>query len=46
MFRESYQQTYNISLGAYSIRINQQWRICFRWLENRVRDVSIEDYHR
>ena len=31
--------------GQYSIRINQQWRICFRWTEGGPEDVSIVDYH-
>jgi proteic killer suppression protein len=31
--------------GQYSIRINQQWRICFRWTEAGPEDVSIVDYH-
>jgi proteic killer suppression protein len=31
--------------GQYSIRINNQWRICFRWENNRAYDVIIEDYH-
>jgi proteic killer suppression protein len=31
--------------GQHSIRINNQWRICFRWLENGVWDVEIVDYH-
>jgi proteic killer suppression protein len=31
--------------GAYSIRINQQWRICFRWLNGGAEDVEICDYH-
>lgn len=31
--------------GQYSIRINQQWRICFRWEEDGPHDVKIEDYH-
>ena len=31
--------------GQYSIRINQQWRICFRWREGAVEDVEIVDYH-
>jgi proteic killer suppression protein len=31
--------------GQYSIRINDQWRICFRWVEGNVRDVEITDYH-
>jgi len=31
--------------GQYSIRINDQWRICFRWQDGRVLDVEIVDYH-
>jgi proteic killer suppression protein len=31
--------------GEYSIRINDQWRICFRWREGEVYDVEIVDYH-
>jgi len=31
--------------GQYSIRINQQWRICFRWTAAGAEDVSIVDYH-
>ena len=30
--------------GQYSIRINEQWRICFRWTEKDVHDVEITDY--
>jgi len=29
----------------YSIRINDQWRIVFRWLNNNAHDVEIIDYH-
>jgi len=29
----------------YSIRINQQWRICFEWRDDGVHDVVIIDYH-
>lgn len=29
----------------YSIRINRQWRICFRWTAAGVEDVEIVDYH-
>jgi proteic killer suppression protein len=29
----------------YSIRINQQWRICFRWENENAYDVEIIDYH-
>ena len=31
--------------GQHSIRINQQWRICFRWTDEGPFDVEIEDYH-
>ncbi|HQR88007.1 MAG: plasmid maintenance system killer protein [Caulobacter sp. 12-67-6] len=31
--------------GQHSIRINSQWRICFRWREESVEDVEICDYH-
>ena len=29
----------------YSIRINDQWRVCFRWREGNAYDVEIADYH-
>ena len=31
--------------GQYSIRINDQWRICFMWREGGLADVQIVDYH-
>ena len=31
--------------GQYSIRINDQWRICFEWINNKARNVEIVDYH-
>ena len=31
--------------GRHSIRINDQWRICFRWSEDGPHDVEIVDYH-
>lgn len=31
--------------GQYSIRINEQWRICFVWTEKGANDVEIVDYH-
>ena len=31
--------------GQHSIRINQQWRICFRWTDGGPSDVEIVDYH-
>lgn len=33
------------SKSIYSIRINDQWRICFEWLNNNAFDVEIIDYH-
>ncbi len=32
--------------GQHSIRINDQWRICFRWTDAGPSDVEITDYHR
>ena len=32
--------------GFYSIRVNEQWRIVFRWLDGAAEDVEILDYHR
>lgn len=31
--------------GQYSIRVNDQWRICFRWTDAGLEDVEIVDYH-
>ena len=31
--------------GQWSIRINDQWRICFRWKDGTALDVEIVDYH-
>lgn len=31
--------------GQHSIRINDQWRICFKWSNGDVYDVEIVDYH-
>jgi proteic killer suppression protein len=31
--------------GFWSIRINQQWRIVFRWKDGNAADVQITDYH-
>lgn len=31
--------------GQYSIRINDQWRICFSWKDGHAFDVEITDYH-
>jgi toxin HigB-1 len=32
-------------LGQHSIRINDQWRICFVWRDGHAFDVEIVDYH-
>ena len=31
--------------GQYSIRMNDQWRVCFYWKDNDAYDVEITDYH-
>jgi toxin HigB-1 len=31
--------------GRHSIRVNDQWRICFRWQDANAYDVEIVDYH-
>ena len=31
--------------GSYSVRVNQQWRICFSWTDAGPEDVEIVDYH-
>ena len=33
------------SYVIYSIRINDQWRVCFRWTEGSTEDVEITDHH-
>lgn len=32
-------------LGQYSIRVNQQWRLCFVWTANGAKGVEFNDYH-
>lgn len=32
--------------GQHSIRVNDQWRICFRWSRGHAYDVEIADYHK
>ncbi len=32
--------------GQHSIRINDQYRVCFRWPKGKAQDVEIVDYHR
>jgi len=31
--------------GQYSIRVNDQWRVCFRWNDGDAYDVEVCDYH-
>lgn len=31
--------------GSYSIRINDQWRLCFRYIDGDAHDAEIVDYH-
>lgn len=31
--------------GQFSIRVNDQWRICFRWVSGNAQEVEITDYH-
>ena len=32
-------------VGQHSIRVNDQWRICFRWQDGNAYEVEITDYH-
>lgn len=32
-------------VGQHSIRVNDQWRICFTWTEGGAEDVELVDYH-
>ncbi len=34
-----------ITTGQHSIRVNKQWRVCFRWRSGDAFDVEIVDYH-
>jgi toxin HigB-1 len=31
--------------GQYSIRVNDQWRVCFVWIDGHAEQVEIVDYH-
>ena len=31
--------------GQYSVRVNRQWRICFRWQDGDAYEVELVDYH-
>ena len=33
-------------VGQMSIRINDQWRICFKWMNGKAKEVEIVDYHK
>lgn len=35
-----------IRQGQYSIRINDQWRICFKWNQGDAYEIEIADYHK
>jgi proteic killer suppression protein len=39
------EKLYGKRVGQYSIRINQQWRICFEWRDGNAYNVEIVDYH-
>ena len=32
-------------VGQHSVRVNDQWRLCFRWDNGQAHDVEIVDYH-
>ena len=31
--------------GQYSIRVNDQWRVCFLWTERGAMEIEVTDYH-
>ena len=31
--------------GRYSIRINDQWRVCFQWTDQGAMEIEVTDYH-
>jgi proteic killer suppression protein len=35
-----------VGKGQHSIRVNDKWRVCFRWRDGDAYDVEIVDYHR
>lgn len=39
------EQLFGDRKGQHSIRINDQYRVCFNWIENNAQDVEIVDYH-
>jgi proteic killer suppression protein len=42
---ESSEKLFRDRAGQYSIRINNQWRIRFKWQEGDAHNVEITDYH-
>ena len=40
------EELYGNRAGQYSIRINDQWRICFKWINCKAKNVEIVDYHK
>jgi len=46
LFRDGSKATLKlVETKQYSIRINDQWRVCFEWRENNAYQVEIVDYH-
>jgi len=45
VFKEGEKSIEGKRKGQHSIRINDQWRICFLWQDKDVFDVEITDYH-
>ena len=45
MIFESSRNSWGDRFGQYSIRINDQWRVCFRWTDVGAENVEIVDYH-
>ena len=39
------EQLHGDRAGQWSIRVNDKWRICFRWVASNAEDVEIVDYH-
>ena len=43
--KQAYHQYNHLAIICYSIRINDQWRICFEWKAGRAENVEVTDYH-
>jgi toxin HigB-1 len=39
------EQLHGDRVGQWSIRVNKQWRVCFRWSSDGPHDVELVDYH-